>query len=117
MRLLADENFPGAAVLIIRELGHDILWVRELTPGVPDTVVMEQARAERRVLVTFDKDFGELARSTRLPRECGVVLFRVPMPRAVDLRSHLVNVLLSRDDWIGHFSVIEPGRIRMRPLH
>jgi hypothetical protein len=67
-------------------------------------------------LLTFDKDFGELARASALPSACGVVLFRMPMPNPDDIGSRLNNMITSRDDWAGHFSVIEPGRIRMRAL-
>ncbi len=69
---------------------------------------------ERRVLVTFDKDFGELAWKAGLPAECGIVLFRMPL--RPDSCVRLGDLLSSRDNWTGHFSVIEPGRIRMRRL-
>jgi predicted nuclease of predicted toxin-antitoxin system len=116
MRFLADENFPGRAVLGLRAEGHDVGWVRQDTPGAPDLAVLERAAVEQRVLLTFDKDFGELARGGRLPKQSGVVLFRVPMPRVSDLQRHIVDVILQRQDWPGHFSVVEPGRIRMRAL-
>jgi hypothetical protein len=61
-------------------------------------------------------DFGELARASTLPDTCGVVLFRIPMPEPGDIGLRLSNLVASRDDWAGHFSIIEPGRIRMRPL-
>jgi hypothetical protein len=67
-------------------------------------------------LLTFDKDFGEIARVAALPATCGVVLFRIPMPGPRDVGRRLADQLTSRTDWAGHFSVIEPGRVRMRPL-
>jgi hypothetical protein len=115
MRFLADENFPGAAVSALEKSGHDIVWVRTRMPGLGDAGVMAQAIAETRVLLTFDKDFGERARATDLPLSCGVVLFRVPMPPARDA-ARLATIINARTDWLGHFSVIEPGRVRMRPL-
>jgi hypothetical protein len=39
-----------------------------------------------------------------------------PMPRPSDVGQQLANLIIARDDWAGHFSVIEPGRVRMRPL-
>jgi hypothetical protein len=71
---------------------------------------------ERRVLLTFDKDFGELAARAGLPDSCGVILFRIPMPQPKDAGTRLADLVTARDDWAGHFSVIEPGRVRMRPL-
>ncbi|MFI5013521.1 MAG: DUF5615 family PIN-like protein [Hyphomicrobiales bacterium] len=116
MRFLADENFPGAAVGLLEEAGHDIVWVRVAAPGISDPDVLAWAVREERILLTFDKDFGELARSSALPATCGVVLFRTPMPRPGDVGRWLANLVTSRDDWAGHFSVVEPGRVRMRPL-
>ncbi|WP_330083388.1 DUF5615 family PIN-like protein [Methylocystis iwaonis] len=61
MRFLADENFPGEAVTALRSAGHDILWVSETASGASDARVQELAVAGARILLTFDKDFGELA--------------------------------------------------------
>ena len=116
MRFLANENFPGAAVAALEAAAHEIAWVRRIAPGVSDEVVLAWAARERRVLLTFDKDFGELARTSDLPISCGIVLFRTPMPKADAAGQQLAELLGSRDDWVGHFSVVEPGRIRMRLL-
>ena len=61
MRFLADENFPGDAVAALRSTGHDVTWVRTAMPGSADADILETAQRERRVLLTFDRDFGELA--------------------------------------------------------
>jgi predicted nuclease of predicted toxin-antitoxin system len=116
MRFLANENFPGAAVAALRAAGHDIAWVRIVTPGAADPDVLSWAAREQRVLLTFDKDFGELARRSALPAACGIILLRMPMPRAGDVGRRLADLITSRNDWAGHFAVIEPGRIRMRAL-
>jgi predicted nuclease of predicted toxin-antitoxin system len=116
MRFLANENFPGAAVAALEAAGHDVVWVRIAAPGTPDPDVVAWAAREVRILLAFDKDFGELARRSALPRMCGVVLLRTPMPRPGDVGQRLADLITARDDWAGHFSVIEPGRVRMRPL-
>lgn len=84
--------------------------------GSPDRDTLARAVRESRILVTFDKDFGELAWRSRLPAECGIVLFRLPMPPPVNVGAVISRVITSREDWSGHFSVVESGRIRMRPL-
>ena len=81
-----------------------------------DPDVLGWAARDERILLTFDKDFGELARASALPRTCGVLLFRVPMPNPGDVGPRLSGLIASRDDWAGNFSVIESGRIRMRPI-
>jgi len=116
MRFLANENFPGAAVIALQAAGHDVVWVRRASPGATDADVLAWAAVEERVLLTFDKDFGELARGSGLPAACGVVLLRLPMPKADEVGRRLAKLIVARDDWAGHFSVIESGRVRMRPL-
>jgi Domain of unknown function (DUF5615) len=116
MRFLANENFPGAAVAALIAAGHDVAWIRNAGPGISDPEVLAWPIRDERILLTFDKDFGELARASALPRRCGVLLFRTPMPNPGDVGARLSSLITSRDDWAGNFSVIEPGRIRMRPL-
>ena len=83
MRFLANENFPGDAVRALRARAHDVAWIRTDNPGSSDQEVLARAMREHRVLVTFDKDFGELAWKAGLPAECGIVLF----PAARQLRA------------------------------
>jgi predicted nuclease of predicted toxin-antitoxin system len=116
MRFLANENFPGAAVTALEAAEHDVIWVRTAAPGSSDAQVLAWAAREERILLTFDKDFGELARGSALPLTCGIVLLRTPMPKSDDVGQQLADLITARDDWAGHFSVIEPGRVRMRPL-
>ena len=105
MRLLANENFPRVAVEALRARGHDVAWVRTEIPGAGDEEVIHRAVAENRVLVTFDKDFGELAFRAKLPAKPGIILFRIP-PLSPSYVAHIaVTVLESRSDWQGHFSV------------
>jgi predicted nuclease of predicted toxin-antitoxin system len=83
---------------------------------VTDSDVLALAAREERILLTFDKDFGELARRSALPLKCGVVLLRIPMLKPGDVGPRLAGLITAGDDWFGHFSVIEPGRVRMRKL-
>ena len=116
MYFLADENMPAGLVSAMRDAGHDVAWVRLDAPGLSDAEVLAWAQREGRVLLTFDKDFGELAYSAGLSADCGVILFRLPMPRSDDAGVRLANLVGGRDDWASRFSVIEPGRVRMREL-
>lgn len=116
MRILADENFPGEAVQTLRARGHDVLWIRTDAPGAGDREVLARAQAEDRILITFDKDFCELAFRFGLPATSGVVLFRLAMPPPARVARLASAVLEARDDWAGYFSVVEEDRIRMTPL-
>lgn len=116
MRFLANENFPGPVVRALREQGHDVEWVREIMRGAVDMDVLTRARTERRILATFDQDFGALAFRHGLPNECGVVLFRLRGTDPQTDNARAIAVLTSRTDWTGHFAVVHDDRIRIRPL-
>lgn len=116
MDFLANENFPLDAVEILRGVGHDVVWIRTESPGLDDRQVLAWAMRDRRVLLTCDKDFGELAFHAGLPAECGVILFRLSVASSADMAAAVLGSIQARHDWAGQFSVVEPGRIRMRPL-
>jgi predicted nuclease of predicted toxin-antitoxin system len=116
MQFLANENFPLDAVDAIRSIGHDVTWIRTDAPGSKDQDILYRAVSEQRILLTFDKDFGELAFQLGLPAGCGIVLFRLQASSSAALARLVVAALQSRTDWAGQFSVVEAGRIRMRPL-
>jgi predicted nuclease of predicted toxin-antitoxin system len=116
MRFLANENLPGDAVAALIGGGHDVVWMRTAAPGSKDEEVLAWAVREGRVLLTFDQDFGELAWRAKLPSSCGIVLFRMPVPLPTQVGATMLAALDQRADWAGHFSVIQPGRVRMRPL-
>jgi len=116
VRILAHENFPGEAVKALRSGGHDVVWVRTDAPGSKDRAILEWGEAEKRLLLTFDKDFGELAYRLRMPASSGVVLFRISISSPTTVAQKVKAVLESRTDWAGYFSVIEDTQIRMRPL-
>ena len=116
MRFLANENFPGDAVAALQAAGNDVVWIGTEAPGSLDQDVLAWAARDERILITFDKDFGELAKASRLPARCGVTLLRLPMPRPDKVGERLADLIMARDDWAGCFSVVEPGRVRMRPL-
>ena len=78
MRLLADENLPGPVVRALRAAGHDVVWVREACRGARDPAIIADAEASGRVLITFDKDFGELIYSHGVKNLTGVILLRFP---------------------------------------
>ena len=115
-KFLANENVPGAAVEAARQAGVDISWVREISPGISDDAVLALSQAEGRVLLTFDKDFGELAFDRGKTATAGVILLR-PRLRSPEHISQFTVALLSQAiDWEGNFSVAQEGRLRVVPL-
>jgi len=87
-----------------------------MSPGIADAEVLSTAVRERRICLTFDKDFGELAAAAVLPAECGILLLRLQPRPSLESSMEIAAAIEARGDWAGHFSVLEPGRVRMRPL-
>lgn len=116
MRILANENFPREAVAALRSQGHDVVWSRTELPGAVEEVVLDRARRESHLLLTFDKDFGAMAFRSGLAAPAGVILFRISLASPSYVARTAVSVLQSRTDWAGHFAVVEDDRLRMRSL-
>jgi len=104
------------AVAGLRDVGHDVLWARSDMARAMDDVILQQAQDDERLVVTFDKDFGELAFRWGLPASCGVLLFRLQIPSPEHVRDRVIATLAERADWTGQFFVVEEHRIRSRPL-
>jgi predicted nuclease of predicted toxin-antitoxin system len=119
LRILADENVEPEIIERLRNEGHDVEWISDVSPGTDDDRVMDLADAESRVLLTQDKDFGKIAVFWR-GMSSGVALLRL---RGLDPRSK-ANLTASAleehaEELTGgrpHFVVVEPGRVRVRPM-
>lgn len=116
MRILADENCPGDLVEAIRSYGHDVTWIRLDAPGSSDPEILGRAQSEDRVILTFDKDFGELAFRHRLPATSGVILCRLHGLPPARVNAIVLGALQIHSDWEGHFVVITEQRMRVVPL-
>jgi predicted nuclease of predicted toxin-antitoxin system len=116
MRVLVNENISRTVIEEMRRRGHDVLSAKESMLADPDEALLERARRESRVLLTQDKDFGELAFRAKLPAECGVVLFRLGGCGPESDSNRILGSIEARQDWAGHFAVVTDDRIRIRPL-
>ncbi|NBV25164.1 MAG: hypothetical protein EBS05_25000 [Proteobacteria bacterium] len=114
MNLLADEGVDAAVVARLRQDGHTVLFVAELEPGISDDLVWDRANFLGALLLTADKDFGELV--FRLGRiHAGVVLIRlagVSAEAKVELLSDAFQTHGAQ--FTGAFSVVSPGVVRIR---
>jgi predicted nuclease of predicted toxin-antitoxin system len=113
MRFLADESCDFAAVQALRAAGHDVVAVAQVARGADDSAVIELARTQQRILLTEDKDFGQLvfaaARQT-----AGVIFLRWPVAARSALGGALAELVAAHaDSLVGTFVVIEPGRVRI----
>jgi predicted nuclease of predicted toxin-antitoxin system len=114
MRLLADENIDQSVVLRLRRDGHRVEYVLELTPGITDEQVLRRAVSSGAVLITEDKDFGELVFRNRL-RTSGVVLVRLAGVSAVRRAAIVASAISAHARKLkGSFTVITHGAVRIR---
>ncbi|HSN85704.1 MAG TPA: DUF5615 family PIN-like protein [Thermoanaerobaculia bacterium] len=116
MRILADENFPVFLIQELRQRGHDVASVKETLRGASDREILKRAQEEDRLVVTFDKDFGELAYRFSLPASSGVILFRLSGNDPEIDNARALAALETGIEWSGSFSVVTDDRIRVRPL-
>ena len=115
MKYLADENFPNTALKRLKDAGVDIVSIPSELKQSPDRAVLELATSEGRIVVTFDKDFGELL-FRRGAGTVGVVLFRLS-PAGRDWVVHRTcEVLRTAHNFEGSLTVVELDRIRVRRL-
>ncbi len=115
MNFLVDESVDQQVVQRLRQDGHDVLYVAEMKPGISDDDVLEAANQHGALLLTADKDFGELVfRLNRLSK--GVVLLRLaglsPEAKATVVSS---TVREHGSELADAFSVLSPGMVRIRP--
>ncbi len=116
MRILADENFPRPALEALRRAGWDVFSIAEECPGVSDEEVAALCAEQQRILLTFDKDFGELVFRRGLSAASGVVLFRITPESPEDAAGVALALVESRPDLAGTFCVVTRDRIRVRRM-
>jgi predicted nuclease of predicted toxin-antitoxin system len=117
MSFLANENFPAASVRVLREAGHDVSHAAENLASLEDEIVLQRAHDEQRILITFDRDYGELIFKRRLAAPPGVLYLRFDPDTPVE-PAELVLALLC-DGGIkleNQFTVLTRDQIRQRPL-
>lgn len=116
MRIIADKNFPRDIVLALRQRGHDVIYVSEMMSGAMDDEILAFAHDEHRLMITYDKDFGELAFRHRQPSHGGIILFRIPYSDPEASVRIVIASIESRDSWDGLFAVISKTGIRITSM-
>ncbi|MBI2405245.1 DUF5615 family PIN-like protein [Candidatus Gottesmanbacteria bacterium] len=114
MKFLIDESVEFSVVSFLRSTGHDIIAIAEDFPSLQDADVLRFAVKERRILITNDKDFGELIFLHRLPHK-GVIFFRLSKEDAGSKIEKLKLLLQTYAKKLPRFFiVVAPDKIRIR---
>jgi len=117
MRFLADENVSRLVVDGLRAAGFDVVTVVATSAGAPDDEVLGFADRDGRILITEDRDFGELVVRQRLA-VLGVILIALDRLSNAAEAARVTEVARAHADRMaGNLLVVEPGRVRVSPLH
>jgi predicted nuclease of predicted toxin-antitoxin system len=117
MQFLANEDVPLASIRRLRAAGYDVASIIEDSPGMKDESVLSRAHAERRIILTFDRDYGELIYRRRLPTPAGVAYFRFAPSTPKEPSERFIELLEAGHVTLeGQFTVIGRSWIRQRPL-
>jgi len=117
MDFLANENFPLLSVRLIRNAGHNVTSVLEETSGAKDIDVLKRAHREKLIVLTFDRDYGELVYRHKVFTAGGIVYFRFD-PHTPEEPAEILLAIFEEGKVVllGRFTIIERGRIRQRPM-
>lgn len=117
MRWLADECVAASVVAHLREAGHDVTYMAEIAPAATDPAAIARAHHEGRLLLTEDKDFGELVFRWNWPVP-GLILLRInPENNALKWKRLKAVIESFGEHLYGRHTVVEQSRFRSRPLH
>jgi predicted nuclease of predicted toxin-antitoxin system len=116
LTFLCDEGVEPQVVRRLREDGHQVFHIAEQYPGISDDRVLAEAHRRSAVLITLDKDFGELIFRSGSPH-AGVVLVRLPdaLPKE---RAAAVSAFISKHagELPGSFAVLSFRKVRIRRM-
>lgn len=115
MRFLLDESAEARIALFLAAHGHDATRIgRDYPASLPDEAVLALAHREQRILITNDKDFGELVVREHYPH-AGVILFRFPLDSTAQQKIQALEALLAAHAApLDHLYVLTPQGIRTR---
>lgn len=94
--------------------GYDTRSIRDIDPRMPDKEILKIAASEKRMVITMDKDFGELVYHSGLPH-AGVLLLRAENYSSTEKMNAVKRILLKhQDDIWGKFCVYQDNKLRIR---
>lgn len=117
MKFLANENFPYPSIKVLRENDLEMCSIGEESSGISDEMVLNRAVMEELIILTFDRDYGELLFKYRLDPPPAVIYFRNKGKVPTDAAMMLMNLLENQDLVIQDmFTVVSEDGIRQRRL-
>ena len=118
MKFLANENIPAPSVQLLRQAGFEVAYIADEVSGIDDAAVLQLACDEQRIILTFDRDYGELIFKLHYPSPAGIIYLRFEPEFSTHPGEVLLKLLKNMSiHWLHHFSVVEDEyHIRQRLL-
>jgi len=115
MKFLANKNFPLPSITFLRQAGYTISSVSELYPGISDHEVIEKAKTDNSIILTFDKDYREIIYKRGLRNPPTVIFFRFKGENPTIAGQLLMDIIVNKNLEVEKkFTVIEMDNIRQR---
>ena len=116
MRLLANENFPATSIRRLRETGYAVESITELMPSASDKKVLKYAAHNKQVILTFDRDYGELIFYRKIAIPEGLIYLKFDPATPDEPFEMLDMVFKNKIEISGWFIVLERDALRKRKL-
>ncbi len=114
---LANENFPVPSIYLLRNAGHEVAAIIEDSSGIEDTEVMARAASEQRIILTFDRDYGELIYRRMLPAPLGIIHLRFEPLNPEEAGHRLLDLFGTGEVTLEtYYTVLDDTQIRQRRL-
>ena len=116
MKFLANENFPYPSIIKLRQADYDITSILDISPSISDEEVMQIAITEKRIILTFDRDYGELIFKHGYKPVAGVIYFRLFDYTPEQPAQYLITIFNQHLTFEFLFTVIDESSIRQRRI-
>jgi predicted nuclease of predicted toxin-antitoxin system len=114
MRIVADENLAYRMIKALRNKGFEVISIEEDTPSIPDNNVLSVAVKENALLITEDKDFGDLVMLHKLPHK-GILLLRLSGMETDEKVIRTLDVIQTYGEELkDSFTVVDAKKVRIR---
>lgn len=116
MKFLADENIPAFVCQTLKIQGVDIFNINDIECGMSDKDIANFAKKQERIIITFDKDFGELVFKDQLDVK-GIILLRFKPKNPHFILEKIKNLFNNTEIKLqNNFIIVEEDRIRIRKI-
>jgi predicted nuclease of predicted toxin-antitoxin system len=115
VRLLADENVHGKVVRALRERGFEVEWIKESSRGISDSLILSRQDIGSLILITNDRDFGDLIFNQGLSPPKALLYTKLPH-RDWQLVANRLIAVLDEGVSAGHIVTLSSDRNRISPF-